>query len=243
MRVRRCINNSEYGTKPAADSKSKFPVHSVEFGRAGEIRSYRETAHLADGPILCAGLATFNALKKSGAEPGDLIAVLGVGGLGHIALQYARRMGFEVAAIGRGRNIADEALRLGAHVYIDASREDAAGVLMAMGGAKAIISTIGHAETVSSLLAGLSPRARLVLLGVGKNPLSVSSGHFVGDELSLLGSITGTPYENEKALAFSVLVGVRPQIEVMPLAKAFEAYQRMKSGQVKFRMVLTMTSE
>lgn len=191
-------------------------------------------------PILCAGLATFNALKKSGAEAGDLVVVLGIGGLGHMALQYARTMGFKVVAVGRGRDIAHEALKLGAHVYIDTAKEDAAGELKSMGGAKAIIATTGHAETVSSLAAGLAPHGRLVLLGVGKDPLPVSIGHLVASERSVLGSITGTPYQSEKTLDFSVLTGVRPQIETMPLEKAFEAYQKMKSGGVKFRMVLTM---
>ncbi|THK35313.1 alcohol dehydrogenase [Ensifer sp. MPMI2T] len=191
-------------------------------------------------PILCAGIATFNALKKSGAEAGDLIAVLGIGGLGHMALQYARKMGFRVAAVGRGQDIAEDALKLGAHVYVDTSQDDAAKKLKSMGGATAIIATIGNAEAVSSLMAGLAPRGTLVLLGAGGDPLPVSAGHLVVGERSVLGSITGTPYENERTLDFSVLTGVRPQIETMPLTKASEAYQKMKSGDVKFRMVLTM---
>lgn len=191
-------------------------------------------------PILCAGIATFNALKKSGAEAGDLVAILGIGGLGHLALQYARKMGFKVAAVGRGQDIAQDASRLGAHVYIDTNEEDGAGKLTSMGGAKAILTTIGNVEAVSSLMGGLAPRGRLVLLGAGQDPLPVSAGHLVIGERGMLGSITGTPYENERALDFSVLTGVRPQIETMPLEKAFEAYQRMKSGAVKFRMVLTM---
>jgi alcohol dehydrogenase len=191
-------------------------------------------------PILCAGIATFNALKKSGAEAGDLVAVLGIGGLGHMALQYASKMGFKVAAVGRGQDIAEDALKLGAHGYIDTAKQDAAGKLQSMGGANAVIATISHAETVSSLIAGLAPRGRLVLLGTGKDPLSVSPRHLVSGERRVVGSITGTPYENEKTLDFSVLTGVRPQIETLPLEKAFEAYQRMRSGNVKFRMVLTM---
>lgn len=193
-------------------------------------------------PILCAGIATFNALKKSGAEAGDLVAVLGIGGLGHMALQYARRMGFRVAAVGRGQDIAADALRLGAHLYIDTHQEDAAARLKSLGGAKAIVTTVGNAEAVSSLMAGLAPSGRLILLGAGKDPLPVSAGHLVIGERGVLGSITGTPYENERALDFSVLAGVRPQIETMPMERAFEAYQRMKSGDVKFRMVLTMGS-
>lgn len=191
-------------------------------------------------PILCAGIATFNALKKSDAEAGDLVAILGIGGLGHMALQYARRMGFRVAAIGRGQDIAEDAIKLGAHIYIDANSEDAGNRLKSMGGAQAIITTIGNAEAVAALMPGLAPRGRLVLLGAGKAPLPLAAGHLVVGERSVLGSITGTPYENEKALGFSVLTDVRPWIETMPLEKAFDAYLKMKSGDVKFRMVLTM---
>ncbi|MDZ5460742.1 alcohol dehydrogenase [Azohydromonas lata] len=192
-------------------------------------------------PILCAGIATFNALKKCGAQAGDMVAVLGIGGLGHMALQYARRMGFKVVAVGRDSDIAEDALTLGAHVYIDTSQEDAAAKLKSMGGAQAIVTTIGHSGTVSALMGGLAPQGRLVLLGAGKDPLPVSAGNLVVGERSVLGSITGSPYENEKTLDFSVLAGVRPIIEVMSLEKANEVYQKMKSGDVKFRMVLTMT--
>ncbi|MEV8522264.1 alcohol dehydrogenase catalytic domain-containing protein [Dyella marensis] len=191
-------------------------------------------------PILCAGIATFNALKKCGAEAGDLVAVVGVGGLGHMALQYARRMGFKVAAIGRGQDIAGDALALGAHVYIDTNEQDAGARLKDLGGAQAIITTIAHAATVSALVAGLAPQGRLVVLGVGAEPLSIPLGQLVAGERSILGSITGTPYENEKTLEFSVLAGVRAMIETMPLERAPDAYRRMKRGEAKFRMVLTM---
>lgn len=191
-------------------------------------------------PILCAGIATFNALKKCGAQAGDTIAILGIGGLGHMALQYARRMGFRVVAVGRGNDIAEDALRLGAHCYIDTNEEDPSAKLKEMGGAQAIVTTIGVPAAVSALMAGLAPQGRLVMLGAGKGPLSVSAGHLVVGERSVLGSITGSPYENEKTLHFSVLADVRPSIEVMPFERANEAYQRMKSGDVKFRMVLTM---
>ncbi len=191
-------------------------------------------------PILCAGIATFNALKKSGAEAGDTIAILGIGGLGHMAVQYARKMGFKVVAVGRGSDIEKDALALGAHIYIDNDKENAATKLQSMGGARAIVTTIGNAETVSGLMLGLAPQGCLVVLGAGKDPLPVSAGHLVVGERSILGSITGSPFENEKTLNFSVLSGVRPKIEVMPLEKAVEAYQKMLSGDVKFRMVLTM---
>jgi len=206
----------------------------------GLVRIPDELDSLEAAPILCAGLATFNALKKCGAQAGDTVAVLGIGGLGHMALQYARRMGFRVVAIGRGAGTAEDAMALGAHVYIDAEQQDAAARLKAMGGAQAVVTTIGHAGTVSALLGGLAPQGRLVLLGAGKDPLPVSAGPLVVGERGILGSITGSPYENERTLDFSVLADVRPMIEVMPLEKAQEAYLRMKSGAVRFRMVLTM---
>ena len=191
-------------------------------------------------PILCAGIATFNALKKCGAEAGDTVAIVGIGGLGHMALQYARRMGFRVVAIGRGNEIANDAMTLGAHVYIDVNTEDPAARLTAMGGARAIVTTVGRSDVIAKLLPGLAPQGRLILLGVGKDPLPVSIGYLVSGERGMAGSITGTPYENEKALNFSVLTGVRPMIETMPLEHASEAYRRMRSGDVRFRMVLTM---
>jgi alcohol dehydrogenase len=191
-------------------------------------------------PILCAGLATFNALKKCGAEAGDLVAVLGIGGLGHMALQYARKMGFKVAAIGRGRDVAQDALALGAHVYIDTKSENAAEKLSNLGGAKAIIATIAHADTVSPLFGGLAPEGRLVMLGTSKDPLSVPSGQLVAGERGVIGSITGSPYENERTLDFSVLTGVRPLIEMVQLKRAGEALQKLKSGDVKYRLVLTI---
>jgi alcohol dehydrogenase len=191
-------------------------------------------------PILCAGIATFNALKKCGAEAGDTVAVLGIGGLGHMALQYARKMGFRVIAVGRGADIPDLAIELGAHRYIDSNSENAVEILQKMGGAKAVLTTIGDAGTVADLVPALAPEGRLVILGVAKDPLPVSTGFLVGGERSVIGSITGSPFENEKALDFSVLSGVRPMIETMPLERAQEAVEMMRSGKAKFRMVLTM---
>jgi alcohol dehydrogenase len=191
-------------------------------------------------PLLCAGVATFNALRKCGAQAGDTVAVLGIGGLGHMALQYARHMGFRVVAIGRGSDIAADALALGAHVYIDSRAEDPVARLKALGGAQAIVTTIDHADTVAALLAGLALEGRLIVLNPGTSPLQVPAGLLVGGQRGILGSLTGTPHDNERALNFSVLVNARPQIETMPLEQAGEAYRRMKSGNVRFRMVLTM---
>ncbi|MCZ4093320.1 alcohol dehydrogenase catalytic domain-containing protein [Sinorhizobium psoraleae] len=191
-------------------------------------------------PILCAGIATFNSLKKSGAEPGDTVAVLGIGGLGHMALQYARKMGFRVVAVGRGKDIATDTMKLGAHRYIDTNRENPADVINAMGGAKTILTTTGNPTAVATLMPALAPEGRVIVLGVGKDPLPVSTGYLVGAERGVIGSITGSPFENEKTLDFSVLTGVRPMIETMPLERAQDAVQKMRYGDAKFRIVLTI---
>lgn len=190
-------------------------------------------------PLLCAGLATFNALKRCGAQAGDLVAVLGMGGLGHMALQYARAMGFRVAALGRGGGVAADAIALGAHLHIDTNAGDAVEKLAALGGAQAMISTI-PAIHAAALMRGLAPGGCCVLLGAGPDPLPLAAGHLVAGERSLRGSLTGTPHDAEKTLDFSLLAGIRPLAETLPLADANEAYRRMKSGQARFRMVLTM---
>lgn len=197
-----------------------------------------ELSTVEAAPILCAGIATFNALRKCGAQAGDTVAIAGIGGLGHMALQYARRMGFRVIAVGRGSDIADDARDLGAHTYIDTNNENVITRLKDMGGAKAIVSTIGHAATLAALTDALEPRGRLILLGASKELLPLSIGQLIVGERSVVGSIVGTPYESEKALDFSVLTHARPRVEILPLQQANDAYQRMKSGKVKFRMVL-----
>jgi alcohol dehydrogenase len=194
-------------------------------------------------PILCAGLATFNALKSCGAQAGDTLAVFGIGGLGHMALQYARRMGFRTVAIGRGEDTGADVLALGAHRYIDTDTQDAAAELARMAGAQAILATPVHAAPTAALLPGLAPGGRLVLLGVGRDPLSVSMGAIVGGERGVIGSLTGSPHDAERALHFSQLVGARPWIETVPLERAAEAVARMRSGAAKFRMVLVMEAK
>lgn len=194
-------------------------------------------------PILCAGLATFNALKKCGADAGDLVAIMGLGGLGHMAVQYASKMGFKVIAIGRGAALAESARQLGAHEYIDTNEQDASARLKQLGGATAIVSTIPDMAAVSHVVTGLAPHGRLLLLGAGPTPLTLTSGYMVGGERSVQGSLTGTPHDNEKTLGFSVLTGIRPQIETMPLEQANEAYQRLLQGDIKFRMVLTIAGD
>jgi alcohol dehydrogenase len=191
-------------------------------------------------PLLCAGLATFNALKKSGAQAGDLVVIQGLGGLGHLAVQYARRMGLKVVAVGRGADIAAEARLLGAHVHVDVNGEDAVARLQALGGAQLILTTITDSAAVSPLMPALAPQGKLLVLGVGREPLSLAPGLLVGGERSVQGSLTGTPYESEKTLDFSVMADVRPLVETMPLENAHDAYRRMASGQARYRLVLTM---
>lgn len=192
-------------------------------------------------PILCAGVATFNALKKSGAQAGDSVAVLGLGGLGHMAIQYARKMGLKVIALGRGIEKMKEILNLGAHIYLDSNDPYHFEELKQMRGLQAIISTINDLNKVKVYLSTLAPQGKLVLLGVGKQPLELKSSELVGGEKCVLGSITGTPYDTEKALNFSVLVEAIPQVEVIPFDLIDKAYQKLKSGEAKFRIVLNMS--
>ena len=194
-------------------------------------------------PLLCAGIATFNALRKSGAQAGDLVAIQGIGGLGHLAIQYARKMGFKVVAVGRGADIAEDVRALGAHLYIDTHAEDPVARLKDLGGAQVILTTITDSAAVSSLMPALAPQGRLLVVGVGRQPLAIMPVALVGGERSVQGAITGTPYESEKTLDFSVMTDVRAMIETQPLENAWEAYQKVKSGRVRFRMVLTMGDE
>lgn len=193
---------------------------------------------MQSAPLLCAGLATFNALKKSGAEAGDLVAILGIGGLGHLAVQYAVKMGFEVVAIGRKPELAERVYALGVHHYL--TGDDVAEQLQHSGGAKAIISTINHADTVAKVVKSLAPQGKLVLLGADKTPLALSIGQLVGNEQSIIGSLTGTPLDNEKTLKFSRLADIQAQIERYPLRQAKTAFEKMKNGEVRFRAVLEM---
>jgi alcohol dehydrogenase len=194
-------------------------------------------------PLLCAGLATFNALKKSGAQAGDLVAIQGIGGLGHLALQYAHKMGFSVVAIGRGDDISDDVKKLGAHIYIDTNTQDTIAELQKLGGAKLILTTVGNASVVvSPLMAGLEPKGKLILLGAGKDPLSLSSGKLVVGENIIQGSLTGTPHDSEKTLDFSLLANIRPEIETVPLVGVNDALQRLRAGDVKFRFVIQMNA-
>ncbi len=189
-------------------------------------------------PLLCAGITTYNALRNAGLRGGDLVAVQGIGGLGHLGVQFARHMGFHTVAIGRGREKEKLAKDLGAHVYIDAAVDDAPAALQRMGGARAILATATSGGAMGPLVSGLAVRGKLIVVGVPGDPIQLNAFPLVFGGRSIYGSLTGTPIDNEDALAFSVLENIRPMIETLPLEQAADAYARMMQGKARFRMVL-----
>jgi D-arabinose 1-dehydrogenase-like Zn-dependent alcohol dehydrogenase len=190
-------------------------------------------------PLLCAGITTFNALRHSGAHTGDLVAILGIGGLGHLGVQFAAKMGFKTVAIARGADKGPLAKKLGAHIYLDSTSQNAAEELTKLGGAKVILATVTDAKSMSSVLGGLGIDGKLVVLGASAQPIEVSPLLLIGARRSIAGWPSGTAPDSEDTLKFSVLSNVRPMIEIFPLAKAAEAYQHMMSGKARFRVVLT----
>ena len=191
-------------------------------------------------PLLCAGVTTFNALRRSSALAGQLVAIQGVGGLDHLGIQFARNMGFRVAAIARGTDKKALALKLGAHHYIDSEAEDAAAALRALGGASVILGTASNSPSMSPLVGGLAPRGQLLVVGGGEDPLTVHVLALVFGEKAIAGSITGSPIETEDTLDFSVLQNIRPMIETVPLEEAQSGYDRMMRNEARFRIVLVM---
>jgi D-arabinose 1-dehydrogenase-like Zn-dependent alcohol dehydrogenase len=191
-------------------------------------------------PLLCAGLTTFNSLRHSGALPGDLVAVQGIGGLGHLGIQYANKFGYKVAAVGRGSASAALARKLGAHVYIDSDATNAAEELQKLGGAQVILGTAPSSKAMSKLFDGLAPNGKLMVIGVAFDSFEVTPVQFITGTRSIEGWVAGTPADSEDTLRFSELAGVHPMIETYPLEKAAEAYARMLSGNAQFRVVLTM---
>ncbi len=191
-------------------------------------------------PLLCAGLTTFGALKRASAAPGALVAILGIGGLGHLAVQYARHMGFEVAAIARGADKAPLAKKLGAHHFINSDVADPAAALQALGGAAVILVTASGGKTTSAAFKGLRPEGVAIVVGVGPEPIEIPNFDLVFGNRRLEGSVTGDPATGDATLRFSSLTGVSAMIERFPLEKAADAYARMMAGKARFRIVLTM---
>ena len=191
-------------------------------------------------PLLCAGITTFNALRHSGAMPGDLVAVQGIGGLGHLGIQFASKFGYKVAAIGRGSENASLARKLGASVYIDSKATNAAEALQKLGGAQVILATAPNSKAMSELIDGLGPNGKLMVIGAAFDPIEVTPVQLINGSRTIQGWASGTPTDAEDTLRFAELTGVRPMIETYPLEKAAEAYARMMSGHAQFRVVLTM---
>jgi D-arabinose 1-dehydrogenase-like Zn-dependent alcohol dehydrogenase len=191
------------------------------------------------GPQMCAGITTFNALRHSGARAGDLVAVLGVGGLGHLGIQFAAKMGFRTVAIARGADKAPLAQSLGASRYIDSQAEDVAATLTALGGAKVVLATVTNGEAMTATLGGLGIDGKLIVLGAAFEPLAVPALLLIGGRRSIQGWPSGTSIDSQDTMAFSVLTGIRAMVETFPLERAAEAYDRMMSGRARFRVVLT----
>ena len=197
-----------------------------------------ELSSVDAAPLLCAGITTYNALRNAGLRSGDLVAVQGIGGLGHLGVQFARHMGFRTVAIGRGREKEKLAKDLGAHVYIDTASDNAVAILQRMGGVRAILATGTGGDAMGPLVSGLSARGKFIVVGVPQDPIQLNAFPVVFGGRSIYGSLTGTPIDAEDTLAFSVLENIRPMIETVPLEQAADAYARVMQGKARFRVVL-----
>jgi D-arabinose 1-dehydrogenase-like Zn-dependent alcohol dehydrogenase len=199
-----------------------------------------ELADVEAAPLMCAGVTTFNSLRHSGALAGDLVGVLGIGGLGHLAVQFAARMGCRTVAIARGKDKEPLARELGARVYLDSQTDNVAGRLQELGGASVVMVTAASGEAASAVLAGLRPSGKLIMLGLGD--LRIDAAMLISARRSIQGWPSGTSIDSEDTMAFSVQAGVRPMIETIPLERAAEGFERMASNRARFRVVLTIDS-
>jgi D-arabinose 1-dehydrogenase-like Zn-dependent alcohol dehydrogenase len=205
------------------------------------VASMPESLDVAEAaPLMCAGITTFNALRHAGALPGDLVAVQGIGGLGHLGVQFAAKFGYKVAAVGRGPENGTLAKKLGAHIFIDSKATNAAEELKKLGGARVILATAPNSKSMSELIDGLGPNGKLLVVGAGPGPIEATSVQLIFGNKSLQGWASGIPTDSEDTLRFAEYSGVRPMIEKYPLEKVNEAYNRMTSGNAQFRVVLTM---
>jgi D-arabinose 1-dehydrogenase-like Zn-dependent alcohol dehydrogenase len=198
-----------------------------------------ELSAVEAGPLMCAGITTFNALRHSGARPGDVVAILGIGGLGHLGVQFAAKMGFATVAIARGQDKGPLARQLGARHYIDSTSQDVATELSKLGGAQVILATVTNSQAMATVLGGLGVNGKLLIVGAAGEPLEVPPLALIMRRLSITGWPSGRSIDSQDTMAFSVLTGVRSMNEVFPLERAPEAYERMMSGKARFRVVLT----
>ncbi|PIB07627.1 MULTISPECIES: alcohol dehydrogenase [Streptomyces] len=228
-----CRNQQQTGTSTDGG------YAEVAYARtSGLVRVPADLSPVDAAPLLCAGLTTFTALQRVGARAGALVAVQGIGGLGHLAVQYARSLGYRVAAIARGDEKQALAQQLGAHHYINSNGQDVAEALQDLGGASAILATAASGSSMSPLVAGLAPRGRLMVLGAAPDPIEAQTGELIFGNRTIQGHLTGTPVDNEDNLAFSAANGIQPRIEAFPLSEAPKAYEHMLSGRARFRAVL-----
>jgi D-arabinose 1-dehydrogenase-like Zn-dependent alcohol dehydrogenase len=191
------------------------------------------------GPLMCAGITTFNSLRHSGARPGDLVAILGIGGLGHLGVQFAARMGFRTVAIARGKDKEELAQKLGAWRYIDSQSMNISETLLKMGGAKVVLATVTSGNAMTPAITGLAIDGKLIILGASAEPLQVSTLEMIGERRSIQGWPSGASIDSQDTMSFSAMTGIRPMVEVFPLERAAEAYERMMSGKARFRVVIT----
>jgi D-arabinose 1-dehydrogenase-like Zn-dependent alcohol dehydrogenase len=191
-------------------------------------------------PLMCAGITVFNSLRNAGVRPGDLVAVQGIGGLGHLGIQFAQQMGLRTVAIGRGQDKEPLARKLGATLYVDSATGNPVEALQKLGGARVILATAPDSKSISSMVDGLAPGGKLLVIGASPEPLTISPLQLIGARRSIQGWPSGTAKDSEETLAFSAQTGVRPMIERYPLEKAADAYDQMISGRARFRVVLTM---
>jgi propanol-preferring alcohol dehydrogenase len=209
----------------------------------GLVRVPEELDAAEAAPLLCAGLTTFNALRNSGAQAGDVVAVHGLGGLGHLGVQFARKMGFYTVAIARGADKAQQALELGAHRYIDTTQENVADALRSLGGAKVVLGTAPTGQGMAQTIPGLAARGQLVVVAVPGEPITINATDLIFGARSVVGALTGTVADNEQTLAFANLQDIRPVIETFPLEQAKEAYDLMMRAKVRLRAVLVMNPD
>ena len=230
-----CVNGQVPGIAYDGGYAEYMVAPAEAIARIPDDLSYVDAA-----PLLCAGITTFNSLRESVARPGDLVAVLGVGGLGHLGVQYAAKMGFEVAAIARGTDKEPLAKKLGAHHYIDSKASDVAEELNKLGGAQVILATVTVADAMAATIGGLKARGELVVVGAPAEPMETPLAPLIFKSAAVQGHASGTSQDSEDTLRFSALTGVRPMIETVPLSEVQAAYDKMMSGDARFRMVLTM---
>jgi D-arabinose 1-dehydrogenase-like Zn-dependent alcohol dehydrogenase len=232
-----CLNQPQPGTTEDGG------YAEIVYARAsGLVRVPESMNAIEAAPLLCAGITTFNALRDADAPPGAVVAIQGIGGLGHLGVQHAKQLGYHTVAIARGQDKADLARSLGADDYIDSAVTDPGAALQELGGAAVIVATAASGASMSPLVAGLAPRGKLVVVGAAPDPITVDTSDLIFGGRSIIGSLTGTPIENEDNLAFSQAHGIKPMTEVMSLEDAPKAYERMMSGAARFRIVLDIAS-